>query len=105
MARPCGMKLNDDAPPNSIATHMQSNPATGRSAGGHTLGSALTHIERDRSTDQIVALYKKFADQPFIAPGFRTEHLQAIARKAVRLIRDPVIIFGGRAAPLPDPGR
>jgi hypothetical protein len=68
-----------------------------RAAG--TLGSVLTHIERDRSTDQIVALYKKFADQPFIAPGFRTEHLQAITRKAVRLIRDPVIIFGGASSP------
>jgi hypothetical protein len=64
-----------------------------RTAG--TLGSLLTHIEKDRSTDEIVALYKKFVDKPFITSRFRAEHVQAITRKAVQLIRDPVIIFRG----------
>jgi len=54
-----------------------------RTAG--TLGSLLTHIEKDRSTDEIVALYKKFVDKPFITSRFRAEHVQAITRKAVQL--------------------
>jgi hypothetical protein len=64
-----------------------------RAAG--TLGSVLTHVEKDRFTDEIAVLYKKFVDKPFIASGFRTEHVQAITRKAVQLIRDPEIIFRG----------
>lgn len=64
-----------------------------RAAG--TLGAVLTQIEKDDSTNKIVAFYEKFVDMSFIASEFRTEHVQAITRRAVQLIRGPIITFLG----------
>jgi hypothetical protein len=60
-----------------------------------TLGSILDQIEYGGSTDQIVALYREFVDQPFLKSRFRAEHVRTIIREAMWPLRKPRVIFPG----------
>ena len=63
--------------------------------GSGTLASILDQIENSGSTAPIVALYTKFVNQPFFKSRFRTEHVRAITREALRPLRQPEIILPG----------
>jgi hypothetical protein len=60
-----------------------------------TLGRTLDEIDNVGSTGQIVSLYRKFVDQPFLKSRFRAEHVHNIVREAMWPLRKPEIIFPG----------
>src|SRR5436853_3634604 len=59
------------------------------------LGSILDQIESGGSAGQIVALYTKFVEQPFLKSRFRAEHVRTIIREAMWPLRKPGILFPG----------
>jgi hypothetical protein len=59
------------------------------------LGSILEQIENTGPTGQIVALYTRFADQPFLRSRFRAEHVRTIIRESLWPLRKPDVILPG----------
>jgi hypothetical protein len=60
-----------------------------------TLASVLDQIENGGSTGQIVALYAKFVDKPFLKSRFRAAHVRAVTREAMWPLREPGAILPG----------
>ncbi len=59
------------------------------------LGSVLDEVGSSGPEGKIIALYRKFIDQPFVKSRFRSKHVRTIVQEAIWPLRRPEIVFPG----------